>query len=75
MAASLAKIDACLTKVTDVGDEKMADLDQTQKLPDCLPLATAQSLVTDAVALDAHFIDEIYCASPSGAFVDGIEGS
>jgi hypothetical protein len=48
----------------------MAKLDQTQKLPACLPLATAQGLVGSAVDLAGQFSDENYCASPSGAFLD-----
>lgn len=69
----LAKIDACLVKATAGGNEAMDKLDQTQKLPSCLPLATAQSLVTAAVNLGGQFTDETYCASPSGAFVDGVD--
>jgi len=66
----LAKIDACIAKYETYGNEAMADLDQTQKLPDCLPLATAQALVGSTVDLAGQFSDENYCASPSGAFLD-----
>jgi hypothetical protein len=69
-AEVLAKIDACLTKASDGGNAAMAKLDQTQKLPACLPLAGAQILVGAAVDLAGQFTDETYCASPSGAFVD-----
>ena len=48
----------------------MAKLDQTQKLPDCLSLAMAQNLGSQAVSLAGQFTDETYCASPSGAFVN-----
>jgi hypothetical protein len=65
----LAKINACLAKAQSVSDAAMAKLDQTQKLPDCLPLADAQGLGSDVVALAGQFTDVNYCASPSGAFV------
>lgn len=67
----LGKIDACFTKASDSGLAAVDKLDQTQSLPSCLPLATAQTLVSSAVALAGQFNDETYCASPSGAFVDG----
>jgi len=66
----LAKIQACLTKVQTSGLTAMDKLDQTQKLPACLSLSTAQGLVNSAVALGGQFTDENYCASPSGAFLD-----
>jgi hypothetical protein len=66
----LTKIDACLTKAQDGGNVAMDKLDQTNKLPSCLSLATAQGLVNSAVALGGQFTDENYCASPSGAFLD-----
>jgi hypothetical protein len=67
----LAKIDACFTKAMDSGNAAMGKLDQTQKLPSCLPLAGAEDLVSATIALAGQFNDETYCASPSGAFVDG----
>ncbi len=67
----LAKIDACFTKASDGGNAAMDKLDQTQKLPSCLPLAGAQSLVAATIAVSGQFNDETYCASPSGAFVEG----
>jgi hypothetical protein len=70
-AEVLAKIDACFAKVAAGGAEAMDKLDQTQKLPACLPLATAQGLVTATINLAGQFNDENYCASPSGAFVAG----
>ncbi len=69
--ATLAKIQACVTKASDAANDAMAFLDQTQKLPDCLPLVAAQGLVTATVDLAGQFSDDNYCASPSGAFVDG----
>jgi hypothetical protein len=66
----LAKIDACLAKYETYGMDAMAKLDQTQKLPACLTLATAQTLVSSTVDLAGQFSDENYCASPSGAFLD-----
>ena len=66
----LTKIQDCLTKASDSGNTAMAKLDQTQKLPSCLSLTTAQNLVASAVALAGQFSDDNYCASPSGAFVD-----
>lgn len=66
----LAKITACLDKVETNANEAMAKLDQTQKLPDCLSLTTAQGLADGTVALAGQFSDEVYCASPSGAFLE-----
>jgi len=66
----LAKIDACLAKATGNGNTAMDKLDQTQKLPDCLSLDGAKTLVGSAVALGGQFTDDNYCASPSGAFVE-----
>jgi len=66
----LARIDACIAKAQTGSDTAMAKLDQTQKLPSCLPLATAQGLGASAVSLTGQFTDENYCASPSGAFVE-----
>jgi hypothetical protein len=66
----MLKIDACLAKAQLKSDTSMAKLDQTQKLPGCLSLATAQGLGTAAIALAGQFSDETYCASPSGAFLD-----
>ncbi len=70
----LARIDACFLKASDAANAAMARLDQTQKLPSCLPLATAQSLVSQVIGVAGEFNDETYCASPSGAFVDGSDG-
>lgn len=47
------------------------ELDQTQKLPDCLPPATAVAAILAARDFGAAMTGAIYCASPSGAFVDG----
>jgi hypothetical protein len=66
----LPKIDACFDKIEAYGMDKMAELDQTQKLPDCLSLTAAQNLVSATVSLAGQFSDENYCASPSGAFLD-----
>ena len=66
----MPKIEACFDKVAAYGAEKVATLDQTQKLPDCMPPATAQGLVDTAIDLAGEFTDEIFCASPSGAFLD-----
>lgn len=66
----LAKINACIDKAQAGSDAAMMKLDQTQKLPSCLPLATAQGLGSSAVNLAGQFTDENYCASPSGAFVE-----
>ena len=66
---SLAKIDACIEKIRTYGLEYAAKLDQTQKLPACLPLASAEGLVNATVDLAGQFTDDVYCASPSGAFL------
>ena len=71
----LAKIQACFEKVSTLANEEMQKLEQTQKLPVCLPLVDAEGLVANVIALAGEFIDENYCASPSGAFVDGPDAS
>ena len=58
----LAKVDACFTKASDKGLEGMLKLDQTQKLPSCLSLGTANALVGATVDLSGQFNDETYCA-------------
>jgi hypothetical protein len=66
----MPKIDACFAKASDGANLAMDKLDQTQKLPDCLPVATAKFLVDQTIDLAGQFNDENYCASPSGAFVE-----
>jgi hypothetical protein len=66
----LTKINECLDKYEAYGLEAMDKLDQTQKLPACLPVATAKNLVSATVTLAGQFSDENYCASPSGAFLE-----
>jgi hypothetical protein len=58
----LAKVDACFDKASLKGLEDMAKLDQAQKLPSCLPLATAEALVGATVDLSGQFNGETYCA-------------
>lgn len=66
----VTKIEACLAKYETAALDKMSDFDQQQKLPDCLPLATAQGAVTTVTAFVSSLTDDHYCASPSGAFLD-----
>jgi hypothetical protein len=66
----LQKIDGCLSKAHAASDAAMDKLDQTQKLPSCLTVATAKGIGNSAINLAGQFSDEQYCASPSGAFVD-----
>src|SRR5262249_46616815 len=66
----LAKIDACLVKYEALGKAAMDKLDQTQKLPDCLPVNDAKNLVTATVSVAGLYSAQNYCASPSGAFLD-----
>ena len=66
----MTRVDRCFEKVDLKGMDKVSEFDQTQKLPDCLPLVDAQNLVTSTIALAGQFTDEIFCASPSGAFLD-----
>jgi hypothetical protein len=66
----LAKIEACIDKYENLGLDKMAEFDQRQKLPDCLPLATAQGTVNAVSAFVSSLTDDHWCASPSGAFLD-----
>jgi len=57
----LDRIQLCLDKYETYGLEKMAKLDQTQALPACLPLSTAQGLVSATVDLAGQLTDENYC--------------
>ena len=66
----LAKIEACIDKYEKLGLDKTGDFDQQQKLPDCLPLATAQGTVNAVSAFVSSLTDDHWCASPSGAFLD-----
>src|SRR5262249_32758275 len=71
----LTKIQGCFTKVSTSVNEAMDKLDQTQKLPDCLPVADAKNLAAMVIGVAGQFNDENYCASPSGAFVESPEAS
>ena len=66
-----AKVTACFNRATAASNTAMDKLDQTHKLPDCLPVASAKDLVTDTIGVSGQFNDETYCASPSGAFLAG----
>jgi hypothetical protein len=66
----MGKITGCFAKVEARSDDAMGDLDQQQKLPDCLPLATALAEGDAAIAFQGTLTDSLYCASPSGAFLD-----
>jgi hypothetical protein len=66
-----AKITTCFDRATVASNAAMDKLDQTHKLPDCLPVASAKNLVTSTIGVAGQFNDETYCASPSGAFVAG----
>ena len=71
----LTKIDGCFTKASASADTAMNKLDQTQKLPGCLPLDDAKNLAAMVIGVAGQFNDENYCASPSGAFVESPEAS
>jgi len=58
----LDKFNACLQKYSDGGSAAIDKLDQTQKLPACLPVATAQALLSTTISLAGQFSDETYCA-------------
>jgi hypothetical protein len=66
----MPRIDACFDKIEAKGLLKMGEFDQQQKLPDCLPLATAEALVATTIGVSGQFTDDVFCASPSGAFLD-----
>src|SRR5262245_24062455 len=71
----LTKIDGCFTKASATADGAMDKLNQTQKLPDCLPVDDAKTLAATVIGVAGQFNDENYCASPSGAFVESPEAS
>lgn len=61
----------CLGKIATRIDDTVAKLDQTQKLPSCLPAANAVAAAIAARDLGTSSTGGIFCASPGGAFVDG----
>ena len=66
----LERIDTCFDKLELKGMDKVGEFDQQQKLPDCLPLGNAQGLVTTTIDTPGTFTDDVFCASPSSAFLD-----
>jgi hypothetical protein len=66
------RLASCLGKIATKASGAIADLEQTQKLPACLPAANALAVSASAGASSTVLTGAIYCASPSGAFVDGL---
>jgi hypothetical protein len=58
----LEKIQGCFDKVTLYAQDKIADLEQQQKLPDCLTAAAAEGAVTNAMAYVGSTTAQLYCA-------------
>ncbi|HZR83498.1 MAG TPA: hypothetical protein VFD92_20560 [Candidatus Binatia bacterium] len=58
---TLDKIQRCFDKISDHAAAAIADLDQMQKLPACLPPANAQSAVDAATAFSGTSTPAIYC--------------
>ncbi len=67
-SAILERVGECFSKALDAGNDAMDKLEQTQALPSCLSVATAQSLVSSIVGTSiaagtaGQFNDETYCA-------------
>jgi hypothetical protein len=61
----------CLDKIAARVDDTMAKLDQTNKLPSCLPEPVAVAAAISARDFGTSSSGGIFCASPGGAFVDG----
>lgn len=62
----------CLDKSAARTTSAADDLEQTQQLPDCLPKADLVTAAIMARDFGAASSGAIFCASPGGAFVDGV---
>ena len=61
----------CLDKIAARVDDTMGKLDQTQKLPSCLPEPLAVAAAISARDFGTSSSGGIFCASPGGAVIDG----
>lgn len=61
----------CLDKIAARVDDTMTKLDQTQKLPSCLPASLGTAAALSARDFGSSSSGGIFCASPGGAFIDG----
>lgn len=75
IADAVAKHNDCVAKATTKANDSVNKLVAKGSLPaGCLTTVFAQTVVTGALALGGDFADDVACASPSGAFVDGTAG-
>lgn len=73
IATAISKHNTCVSKATTKANDAIAKLVSKNVLPaGCLTQVIATTVVTGALALGGDFSDDIACASPSGAFVDGV---
>lgn len=70
-ADSILRMERCVQKIGDKAVVTVDDLEQTQKLPDCLSRDDALSAILLARDTGVDASAGIFCSSPSGAFVDG----
>lgn len=70
-AVDQLKHNDCVSKALGKGLAAVQKLSDKALLPACLPLATAQGIISIGAAAGGDYIDETYCGSPSGAFLDG----
>lgn len=68
---NLLRYTTCLAKSAARTGSAADDLEQTQQLPDCLPKGVLIAAAIWARDFGAASSGGIFCASPSGAFVDG----
>ncbi|MEW6271054.1 MAG: hypothetical protein AB1689_17365 [Thermodesulfobacteriota bacterium] len=57
----LEKIQACFDRVTDYAQDKIADLEQQQKLPACLSTATAEAAAGAVASFAGSTTGDVYC--------------
>lgn len=61
----------CVNKAAAKGLDTVNKLNGKSLLPGCLPLGVAAAIINIGVGAGGDYTDETFCASPSGAFIDG----
>lgn len=75
IADAVAKHNDCVAKATAKAEGSVDKLVAKATLPaGCVSEAIADAVVATALGIGGGFADEVACASPSGAFVDGTAG-
>ena len=68
------ELQTCLADRLVASDDHFQRLAATNKLPSCLPTTAAQNEALGSQLFSLVLSSIVYCASPSGAFVDGVPG-